>query len=131
MQAIKMSMDTWIKRLCYIWKGILQREKTGCCNTICRNRNGLGDDHMLQPGRAETRTCLMTQGCDKLHPHACPSKHAKWTHFGRDMLSAPLHCLPLCPFPWKQNKMFLINSRVLTLLSLYGMLMKLPSIAIS
>ena len=47
------------------------------------------------------------------------------------MLSAPLHCPPLHRSPWKQNKMFLINSRALTLLPLCGMLIKLPSIAIS
>ena len=64
----------------------------------------------------------MTRGCSKLHPRDCPSKHAKRTFLGRDVLSAPLHCLPLCLSPWKQNKIFLINSR--------AWLITLPSIAI-
>ena len=36
--------------------------------------------------------------------------------WGQDKLSALLHCLPLHPSAWKKNKMFLINSRALTLL---------------
>ena len=85
---------------------------------------------MLQPGGTETRTCPVTWGCRELRPRDCPSKHAEWTFLGLDVLSAPLHCLPLRPSPWKQNKMFLINSRTLTLLPLYGTLIKLPSRAI-
>ena len=52
-------------------------------------------------------------------------------HSWVDMLSAPLHCLPPPPSPWKQAKMFLINSRALTCLPLYGALIKLPSIVVS
>ena len=66
-----------------------------------------------------------TRPCD------CPSKHAKQTFLGWEVLSAQLHCLPLCPSPWKQNNMFLINSRALTLPPAYGALIKLPSITIS
>ena len=66
---------------------------------------------VLQPGGAETRPCLMTWGGSKLRPCDCPREQAKQTFLGRDMLSAPLHCLPLRPSPWKQNKIFLINSR--------------------
>ena len=51
-------------------------------------------------------------------------------HSWVDLLSALLHCLHLPPSPWKQNKMFLINSRALILLSLYGVLIKLSSITI-
>ena len=64
-------------------------------------------------------------------PRDRPSKHARQTFSGRDVLSAPFHCQPLRLSPWKQNKMFLINNRALTLLSLCGMLIKLPRIAIS
>ena len=84
---------------------------------------------MLKPGWAETRTCPMTWTCGKLCPFFCPSKHAKWTFLGLDVLSALLHCLPLPLSPWKQNKIFLINSRTLTLLPLESVLIRLPSIA--
>ena len=73
----------------------------------------------------------MTGGCSKLRPPDCPSKQAEGTFLEAGYLSAPLHCLPLPPSPWKQNKMFLINSRALTCLPLYGALIKLPSIAVS
>ena len=86
---------------------------------------------LLQPGGAETRTCHMTRGCGKLRPPDCPPKHVHRTYSGQDLLSAPLHCLPLRPSPWTQNKMSLINRRALTLLLLYGVLIKLPRIAIS
>lgn len=66
---------------------------------------------VLQPSGAETRTCPMTGGCGKLHLPDRPSKRAKGTFWGRGMLSAPLHCLQLHPSTWKQNKIFLINSR--------------------
>ena len=69
---------------------------------------------VLQLGGAETRTCPMISGCN-LHPCDCPRKHAKRTFWGWDTsLSAPLHCLPLRPSPWKQNTLFLINSRACT-----------------
>ena len=86
---------------------------------------------LLQPGGAEIRTCPMTRGCSKPRPPDCPSEHAEHTFLGLDVLSALLHCLSLPLSPWKQNKMFLINSRALTLLPLYGALIKLPRIAIS
>ena len=84
----------------------------------------------MQAGGAETRTCSMIQGCCKLCPWDCPSKHVGRTFLGQEVLFAPLHCLPLRLSPWKQNKMFLINSRALTLLPLNGAVIKLPRIAI-
>ena len=85
-----------------------------CCSCQSRDQNLPHDSRVRQ-----------LRLCD------CPSKHAKQTYLGPGVLSAPLHCPPLSPSPWKQNKMFLINNRALTLLSLCGMLIKLPRIAIS
>ena len=84
---------------------------------------------MLQAGGAETRTCSTTQGCCKLCPCDCPSKHVGQTFLGQNVLFAPPHCLPLCLSPWKQNKMFLINSRALACLPLYGATDQTPQYA--
>ena len=66
---------------------------------------------VLQPGRAETRTCPIAGGWGKLRLPDYPRKHAKGTFLRRGMLPAPIHCLPLHPFAWKENKIFPINSR--------------------
>ena len=66
---------------------------------------------MLQPGRAETRTCPLTGACNKLHSCVFPSNHAEQSFLGWDLLSTPLHCLHLHPSPWKQNNILLFNSR--------------------
>ena len=71
----------------------------------------------------------MTGGCSKLRPPDCPSKQAEGTFLEAGYLSAPLHCLPLPPSPWKQNKMFLINSRALACLPLYGATDQTPQYA--
>ena len=73
----------------------------------------------------------MTRGCGKPRPPDCPSERAKGTFLGLDMLSDSTHCLPLRLSPWKQNKMFLINSRALTWFPLYGAPIRLPGIAVS
>ena len=41
----------------------------------------------------------------------CPSKYPEQTFLGQEVLSVPLHCLPLRLPPRKQNNAFLINSR--------------------
>ena len=69
----------------------------------------------------------MTGGCGKLRPPDYPSKQAEGTFLGAGYLSAPLHCLPLSPSPWKQD--VLINSRVLTCLPLYGAADQTPQYA--
>ena len=84
---------------------------------------------LLQPGRAETRTYPMTGGCGKLHPRNCPSKHAKGTFLGGLALCSTSLPTP-ASVPMETKQMFLINSRALILLSLYGVLIKLSSITI-
>ena len=68
----------------------------------------------------------MNQGYGKLCPSKdCPSKHAKW----QDVLSAPLHCLPPVSVPMETKQD--VTDQLQTLnLTLYGALIKLPSIAI-
>ena len=51
--------------------------------------------HLLQPGRAETRTCPMTPGCRKLCPRDCPCKHAEGTYLWQTVLSGR-RCSLLC-----------------------------------
>ena len=84
---------------------------------------------VLQPGGAETRTCPMTRGaanCALVTVLVSTPNGHPWG------ASCSLLCLlPTLPLsPWKQNKMFLINSRALSLLPLYGVLIRLSSIAI-
>ena len=83
---------------------------------------------MLQPGGAETRTYPMTGGCGKPYRCDCPSKHAEGTFLGGLALcSASLPTPASVPMETKQDVPDQLQSLNLTL---YGVLIKLPSIAI-
>ena len=80
------------------------------CNSACSVFLNM-KPMMFQPGWAETRTCPMTWGCSKMRPRDCPKSMPKGHSWGRTCSLLLLHCLTLHPSPWKQNKLFLINSK--------------------